>query len=115
MPINKTNRTEVGWGGHFFGASSCLFRRNTHLKYKDKELVVSTVGNYMQNGKAERLGFDHYFETMVFESDYNDIYHDANIKKQLNEERQIEQDDILANKMHERVVKKWMRKTKELE
>jgi hypothetical protein len=106
-------RTERGWAGHFIGGNSCRFRRNTLLQKDDKFVVVSTVGNYISpvSSKPEEIGYNRYYETMVFESDIADTkYHDADVHKEISidsnwalGEEGLE-DDNLADKMHEQVV-----------
>ena len=87
--------TERGWAGHYCCSKDCLFRRNTLVEYDGFKLVVSTVGHqiyteYSKNsttsyGMIHRpipIGFNRYYETMVFESLY-DKYNDANIKNEI--------------------------------
>ena len=103
-------RSERGWGGHFIGAASCLFRRNTLLSCNGVEIVVSTVG-LMQNPKNDGFmaigAHERYYETMAFHSDKGERYRDADVSKEIffNSEwaiNMIDADDK-ANEMHEMV------------
>ena len=103
-------RTERGWAGHFCLADSCQFKRNTLLSYKDINIVVSTVGNLVINGKLKTLGGDdRYYETMAFHSDVNDKrFHDIDVSREISFDcdsaiLKLNADDE-ANKMHEDVV-----------
>ena len=108
--MDKLMHTERGWGGHFIGGSSCLFRRNTLLEYKDKKWVVSTVGNFISSKKElSQIGLNRYYETMAFESDIEDKkYHDADVSKQITFDSEwsinFKDMDNEANVMHETVV-----------
>jgi hypothetical protein len=114
-------RTERGWAGHFIGAHSCHFRRNTLLEYGDTKIVVSTVGNMAGNKGSEEIGLNRYYETMAFYSKEDDnLYHDADVGKQVSFESEwaISRVDIengtdnQANDMHERVVQELTKKIK---
>ena len=104
-------KTERGWGGHFIGASQCLFRRNTLLKYKNIRIVISTVGNYIYDNKPMEIGYNRYYETMIFHAHKIESYWDADVKRQIDAVAQwsiCEVDinsDNLANEMHEANVK----------
>jgi hypothetical protein len=54
-----------GFAGHFVAAASCRFHL-TH--YLDSGYMVSTVGAYVRDGKAEyhEVGVRRLYETMVF-------------------------------------------------
>lgn len=104
-------RTERGWAGHLIVSARCGFRRNTLLEYRDRRIVVSTVGAYCpRDGEIDTIGFDRYYETMAFEAKYDGTYWDANV----DEEVFFESDwaisdaefdaDQRANTMHEAVV-----------
>lgn len=60
-------RIEHGTPGHFIGAPNCCFRRHTSV---DGLYRISTVGCYHPMGKTEEpmeiIGWNRYFETMVF-------------------------------------------------
>lgn len=107
----EVKRTERGWAGHYICADRCKFRRNTLLQLDDLFVVVSTVGSMASvDGTAvEEIGYQRYYETMVFLSDPNDgEYHDADWRKQIsvNGEWSIEKlnKDNEANDMHDAVV-----------
>ena len=63
-------QTERGWQGHFI--RKCRFHLNTLLNYKGFKIIVSTVGNYVFRDKMQTIGVDKYYETMVFESKYDE-------------------------------------------
>lgn len=116
--------TERGWPGHFCAASHCLFRRNTLLTYKDKRIVVSTVGNYKppsftnEKPKFEKIGVDRFFETMAFEASLQEEYWDADVQKDIHFEsnwaisEQYPGVDNDADIMHDNVVKEIADKLK---
>ena len=115
----KVKRTERGWAGHFIASSNCLFRRNTLLEYKDKKIVVSTVGNYFvrnpSTGKkyTEYVGLNRHYETMAFYALKGDKYNDADVSREIefDSEWQLKElDDIKANNMHEKVVEELTEK-----
>ena len=131
IEIEKANQevtiTERGWAGHFVGSKSCLFRRNTLIQYGDKKWVVSTVGSYINmNNNIDTIGHNRWYETMAFESKY-DEYDDADISKPISFEsdwslyaetwddleKEFPKPDIAANNMHEKVVKELSEKIKE--
>ena len=103
-------RTERGWASHFICADRCMFHRSTLLEFNCKAIVVSTVGR-MKNHRGEwfePIGYDRYFETMVFFADDTE-YHDADVE---NDELYCgapktndPMDEIGANNLHEEVVK----------
>lgn len=105
---------ERGWPGHFIGAASCHFRRNTLIEdaASDTHVVVSTVGNYISpvNNKVDTIGFHRYYETMVFYAKYDGIYWDADVTKQIYLETKWGIDridkytDQEANEMHDNIV-----------
>ena len=113
-------RVERGWAGHFVCSERCLFRRNTLLKYRNRRVIVSTVG-MMRDGHGNGSGYDtigiggRYYETMAFEAKYEAPYWDADVTKRLsfNSEWAICAESItklpldadnLANEMHDKVV-----------
>ena len=123
---NEVKRTERGWAGHFIGYQKCQFRRNTLLEYEDKAWVVSTIGDYISNGKMETVSLDTYYETRVFEVNPESPYLDADTTKDItigkwglcakdhNElTEKYPHPDIEANNMHERVVYEMMERIKD--
>jgi len=102
-------RTERGWAGHFICSSECQFRRNTLLTYRNKRIVVSTVGMLVINNKIETVGSGRYFETMAFYANKNDNrFFDADVSKPFNFKSKCAISEIdaedKANDMHEDVV-----------
>jgi hypothetical protein len=85
--VTKPKVTYRGWGGHFIGGHRCLFRLNTLIEYKDIKIVVSTVGNYMEeingNRKIRELGFNRYFETMAFHAKKEGEFWEADVAKEI--------------------------------
>jgi hypothetical protein len=120
----KSKITERGWAGHFICSYRCLFRRNTLIEHEDIKIVVSTVGlmlnhdkDRFDNPKYEQIGYERYYETMVFHSNANDLrYHDADVSKEISFEspwsiNKIDADDE-ANAMHDNVVKEIISRLK---
>lgn len=116
MSLNDVKRTERGWAGHFICARSCLFRRNTLLEYGDTKIVVSTVGNMVDdNMKIATIGCDRFYETMAFHAHLENGYWDADVTQQvtLKTKWQVTRSDYanfestidtIANDMHENAV-----------
>lgn len=71
-----------GWQGHF--CCKCDWHLNTLVEYQGKGYVVSTVGHYLDpcSDKYETIGVGRTFETMVFESSYNE-WDDADVGKEM--------------------------------
>ena len=113
-------RTERGWAGHFIAADYCRFRRNTLLEYEDKKWIVSTVGGYfpLYKGSIDTIGYNRWYETMVFEGEMGSGYIDINVEKQIESDndwgiwgdtwdevmKTYHTPDNAANDMHERIV-----------
>lgn len=105
-------RTERGWAGHFIGAASCRFRRNTLLESGETRIVVSTVGlmdSPLRDRQFMEIGFQRYYETMAFHAErVTDRYWDADVTRQVNFVSPWAIDttdaDDRANDMHETVV-----------
>lgn len=114
MSFSKVEVTtqERGWVGHFICGTSCLFRRNTLVTCADVKWVVSTVGGLpspidipelnVQKGQMETIGVNRWYETMVFESLY-DEYDDADVRKQI----EIESDWCICGETWEEVEEVW--------
>jgi len=103
-------RTERGWAGHFCGANSCRFRRNTLLECGDTRIVVSTVGLFKTSFSDSfmPIGHDRYFETMAFHAAFDGRYWDADFFREISFESpwcisEVDADDR-ANDQHEAVV-----------
>ena len=133
--MTEVKRTERGWAGHYICSRDCAFRRNTLLEYKDKKWIVSTVGlqiareNFSpcwKKGDIMTIGIDRWYETMAFESSY-DEYNDIDVNKKIKfesnwgiwgktwdevMEKYNQTPDIAANEMHEKVVEELMEKIK---
>ncbi len=132
---DEVKTQERGWAGHYIGAYRCRFRRNTLITYKNLKWVVSTVGNKMrvfppddEEYNVEIIGHNRWYETMVFESSY-DEYDDIDINSK---EIEVNSDwgiwgktweevlekygydiDNAANRMHDRIVEEMKVKIKE--
>lgn len=117
--MSEVKRTERGWAGHLCFASACRFRRNTLLEYGDKKWIVSTVGAYVNSdGKFDAIGYNRFFETMVFEAEERNGYLDADVSREIPFESdwgifgetwkevvaKYPQVDNVDNDMHEKVV-----------
>lgn len=109
-------RTERGWAGHFCGAYSCRFRRNTLLECDNVRVIVSTVGVYVVQQRVETVGRDRYYETMAFIGQESDGYIDADISKRVmfaspwTIDHLSPTSDQEANDMHEAVVRELTNK-----
>lgn len=113
-------RTERGWAEHFIAADYCRFRRNTLLEYEDRKWIVSTVGAYfpVSSRSIDTVGYNRWYETMVFEGEMQDGYIDINVEKQIESDndwgiwgetweevmKTYHTPDNAANDMHERIV-----------
>lgn len=121
--------TERGWAGHYICSDKCLFRRNTLIQYKDKNWVVSTIGNQVSwnpfSKKKEPIpvGYSRWYETMAFvadDSEYHDVIVDKEIEfdsldglyaKTYDELKGLyPYPDNAANDMHDEVVKELIMK-----
>lgn len=100
-------RTERGWAGHYCMSERCMFRRNTLLEYRDIKIIVSTVGNMVNEEKPQKIGRGWYYETMAFYTKYYGKYLDADVETHIsfNSKWYLKKlDDNDANDMHEDVV-----------
>jgi hypothetical protein len=111
VDVPKIEKTERGWAGHFIAADKCLFRRNTLLETENGiRVIISTVGNYILSGRQTTLGYNRYYETMVFFAENHDGYWDANVTKEISVDSNSGlpeinfYSDLAANKMHEDIV-----------
>jgi hypothetical protein len=138
-PFSRVEVTtqERGWAGHLIYGGKCLFRRNTLVTCGNIKWVVSTVGGMrspidipllnIKAGQIEQIGADRWYETMVFESLY-DEYDDADVSKQISfehdwgifgktweevEQRYGKDIDNVANRMHDEIVEEIKLKIKE--
>lgn len=133
--MEEAKRTERGWAGHYICSRDCSFRRNTLLEYKDKKWIVSTVGcqryrvdipGVCKMGEITSVGANRWYETMAFESSY-DEYDDVDVSKKIEfnsewgiwgntweevMEKYDQHPDLAANEMHEKVVEELMKKIK---
>lgn len=132
----KVETTEHGWPGHFICGTRCIFHRNTHIKYRDRIIVVSTVGNYHSDARQEKemetIGCERHYETMAFAGDKENEYIEADVSKEIHfdnhwaiklDEKNKDNIDNLADRMHNAVVnelsgkitgaKWWKEQTKE--
>lgn len=134
--MEEIKRTERGWAGHYICSRDCLFRRNTLLEYGNKKWIVSTVGcqicrhdlsPYYKIGDIMSIGANRWYETMAFESSY-DEYDDPDVlSKEIKFEskwcicgntwkevmrKYNDTPDLAANEMHEKVVNELMEKIK---
>jgi len=111
-------RRERGWAGHFICADRCKFRRNTLLTKGEVRIVVSSVG-LMTHYKGrehgiEQIGFDRYFETMVFHAKHDGRYWDADVQREVSFDAPWRVDtadaDDIADDQHEAVVDEIMQR-----
>lgn len=119
--MSTVKRIERGWPGHYICANRCLFRLNTLLEYKDKKIVVSTVGNMYMDNKPEMIGHNRWYETMVFYGKQDGYYIEADVSQELYPDQdwgiwaeshdELPDDvDNLANSMHESIVQEFIKK-----
>lgn len=98
------------------------FRRKTLLEYGETRVVVSTVGDmkfpisesevaeryYIEPKFLRQVGYNRYYETMVFRFDPYDDSHNVDVKNEISFESQWSIDRLNADKeaieMHERVI-----------
>ena len=124
----EVSTQERGWIGHYICGDKCLFRRNTLVTCGNIKWVVSTVGAMQYStdmpelnikaGQMQQIGAGRWYETMVFESLYDD-YDDADVLTQIDVEhdwgiwgdtwKEVEQKygkdiDNVANNMHDEIV-----------
>lgn len=117
--MSKVKRTERGWASHFIGSRQCRFHRNTLLEYGDRKVIVSTIGNYVPRSEVETIGYNRYYETMVFEAHKEGSYYEADVEKELPFSSDwaipeiAEDTDLRADNMHEQVVKELSQAIKE--
>ena len=134
----EVSTKERGWAGHLICGDKCLFRRNTLVTCGNIKWVVSTVGGMrypldipeldIKVGQMEQIGASRWYETMVFESLY-DEYDDADVSKQIDFEHdwgiwgdtweEVEQKygkniDNVVNNMHDEIVEEIKLKIKEV-
>lgn len=115
--MSNVKRTERGWPGHYILSDRCVYHRNTLLECGEQKIVVSSVGNLrtdLESKKMETIGaFGRYYETMVFETEQNGPYIDADGAKECGYFRGLNYDnpesipynvDNMADEMHESVV-----------
>lgn len=112
---DKVKLTERGWQAHL--CVICLYHRNTLLEYKDKKIIVSTVGHYRDpNGKVVSISGNNYYETMVFEAQLEEGYWDMNVTRKVyldSNWRLLDHDygaDLKAEEMHNNIVKEMTQK-----
>ena len=108
-------RTERGWAGHFCCSYKCQWHRNTLIEHEGKYLIVSSVGQMLENFKTmeyEEIGLNRYYETMVFVGKNEGPYIDCDTQKQRYfegewsvEEYPKEGTDLKAEENHENAVK----------
>ena len=98
--------TYRGWAGHFCCSQRCKFRLNTLIEHNDTRIVVSTVGLMvsLDEKRFEKIGFEHYFETMVFHAEFDGEFWDANVEREIYLDTKCTINDLdgenQANQMH---------------
>lgn len=81
------------------------------------------MGNLWDNdGPSQEIGFNRYYETMIFHAQFEDPYWEADVQRQIDvgvpwtiAEPVKPDSDLKANEMHEQNIiaaRKWMRRTK---
>lgn len=97
---------ELGWAGHFIGAGSCLFRRNTVIG----DYVVSTVGAWMPRGEVEMINSSTYYETAIMNVHKNGVYLEGDtstiFEMHQHQEHFDKYSDFKANEFHDSIVSK---------
>lgn len=119
--MEEVKTTERGWASHYICSERCTFHRSTLIEYKGIEIVVSSVGAFIRNALTDKqpttIGCDRYYETMVWYAD-NSEFKDADVGRgQLDFDCPDEPkpwDEINANEIHDRMVKKWKKQIKTL-
>ena len=121
--MSAVKRTEQGWAGHFICSRNCLFRRNTLIEYKDRKWIISTVGAMIdKNGMPTTIGYNRWYETMVFEAELQDGYWEADVSKEIYPKGEwgmwassfaelmskYRTPDITANNIHETIVEQMI-------
>jgi hypothetical protein len=108
----KIKETWRGWQGHL--CVHCRFHLNTLIEYKDKKIVVSTVGNWLDDmiKKYGTIGIGRKFETYVFNADLSNEWLDADVTEQLafsgayNTEKQAQKGHYkILNQVKEYIIK----------
>jgi hypothetical protein len=104
--------TERGFAGHFCGSTHCRYRRNTLVEFQFIKIVISTVGNYHHSPEfgSSKVNCDSYYETMVFESIYEEPYWEADVTKQIHQYRLITTEilyvsDYVVDQFHNNLLK----------
>lgn len=113
--MKTVKRTERGWPGHFFRSHLCLFRRNTLLECDENQIVVSTIGTLIIDGKVEEIGNKLWYETAIFWAKEINGYVESDVNRQINSTvnwritadslEYLVNPDNMANDMHEENVK----------
>lgn len=115
--------TERGWCGYLKGYADCLFRRNTLIEYRDKKVVVATLGNYIDwlNEEVSPVKDSMWYVTIAGYATKNEGYWDMDPQRRIkiNGRHYItgtfdellatyECIDETANDMHEAIVVEMM-------
>lgn len=116
----EIKRTERGWAGHFICGVDCNWRRNTLVEDENgRGIVISSVGalplldrNRHRIGFVS-IGFNRYYETMMFVAKREGIFIEADVGKQRSannlkwyvSEEPNGKTDLEAEEIHERHVK----------
>jgi hypothetical protein len=107
--------TERGWPAHYICADDCRFRRNTLLENGDTRVVISTVGNMVNeqvfgSEEPQEIELDTYYETKVFHAKYEDPYWEADVLNEVPFDSDwcvsecSWESDAEANTMHDKIV-----------
>lgn len=107
-----------GWQGHF--CCPCAWHLNTLVRYVDKKMVISTVGQYVSPDMGRTgygieeevgedrwcsIGYDYKYETYVYYSDYSE-YDVPDWKRQITEFTRHCNDAEAAQQGHYEVIGK---------